>query len=239
MNAADVMTPDVVSAAPDTRVGRPDPPDAGQPHQRPPHRRARPDRRHRQRGRPAPPRRNRHRIRRPHWLELLTSGTRLAADYARSHGRKADEVMTRDVVTVTETTPLDDIVAALRDPAHQTRPGRSRRQAGRHRQPAGPAAGAGQPPRRAPARQGRRRHPRRIPDRIAPAALGRRPVEVKAVVSDGVVHLWGVAPDEAKRQAMRVAAENIPGVRAVEDHMELPSHIDPLDRPNWPSPVPP
>ena len=62
------------------------------------------------------------------------------------------------------------------------------------------------------------------------------PGAINAVVAEGVVHLWGVAPDEALRQAIVVVAENIPGVRAVEDHMERRRVVDPLDRPNWPSP---
>ncbi len=61
------------------------------------------------------------------------------------------------------------------------------------------------------------------------------PGAINAVVADGVVHLWGVVPDETLRQAIVVAAENIPGVRAVEDHMDRKRVIDPLDRPNWPS----
>jgi osmotically-inducible protein OsmY len=39
------------------------------------------------------------------------------------------------------------------------------------------------------------------------------------VVRDGVVHLWGTIFDERERQALRVAAENAPGVKAVEDHL--------------------
>jgi hypothetical protein len=33
------------------------------------------------------------------------------------------------------------------------------------------------------------------------------------------VELWGVIIDERQREALKVAAENIPGVRAVKDHM--------------------
>ena len=39
------------------------------------------------------------------------------------------------------------------------------------------------------------------------------------VVVDGVVHLWGLARSQAERDAMRVAAETVPGVRGVEDHL--------------------
>ncbi|MBV9378038.1 MAG: BON domain-containing protein, partial [Alphaproteobacteria bacterium] len=38
-------------------------------------------------------------------------------------------------------------------------------------------------------------------------------------VKDGVVDLNGVILDEKEREALRVAAENVPGVKAVEDHL--------------------
>src|SRR5207253_8945323 len=38
-------------------------------------------------------------------------------------------------------------------------------------------------------------------------------------VKDGVVDLNGVILDEKERQALRVVAENVPGVRAVEDNL--------------------
>jgi osmotically-inducible protein OsmY len=40
-------------------------------------------------------------------------------------------------------------------------------------------------------------------------------------VTDGKVHLWGFVESQEQRDAMRVAAENIPGVRAMKDHMTL------------------
>ena len=38
------------------------------------------------------------------------------------------------------------------------------------------------------------------------------------VVREGVVHLWGLVPDETERRALRIAVESLPGVKAVEDH---------------------
>jgi osmotically-inducible protein OsmY len=38
-------------------------------------------------------------------------------------------------------------------------------------------------------------------------------------VKDGVVHLWSSYLSEREKRALVVAAENIPGVRRVEDHM--------------------
>jgi hypothetical protein len=43
---------------------------------------------------------------------------------------------------------------------------------------------------------------------------------VNVMVTDAVVHLWEVVESDAQRDALRVAAERIPGVRAVEDHLE-------------------
>ena len=47
----------------------------------------------------------------------------------------------------------------------------------------------------------------------APAAT------VNPVVRNGVVELWGAIMDERQRAALQVAAENIPGVKAVKDHL--------------------
>jgi hypothetical protein len=40
------------------------------------------------------------------------------------------------------------------------------------------------------------------------------------IVSSGVVHLWFASDEpEERRRAVRVAAENIPSVRCVEEHL--------------------
>jgi CBS domain-containing protein len=170
------------------------------------------------------------------WLELMTSDSRLAANYTKTHGRKAHEVMTREVVTVADTTPIAEIAQLLearrikRVPV--MRDGRlvgivSRRnllQALGSRLSAPVAT-----------------DDRTIRDAFY-AKLRRQPWadrtgSINAVVADGVVHLWGIATDEQQRQAMVVMAEGIAGVRSVEDHMDRRRVIDPMDRPNWPSPA--
>jgi hypothetical protein len=47
------------------------------------------------------------------------------------------------------------------------------------------------------------------------------------IVRDGIVHLW-VSDDrpEEERHALRIAAENIPGVRGVEEHI-VPAPVIP------------
>lgn len=173
------------------------------------------------------------------WLELATSADRLAALYTRTHGRKAAELMTREVVTVTDTTPIADIAQLLEAQGIKRVPvmrdGKlvgivSRRnllQALASRLPTSAVTADDQTIRTAFYAELRRQ-----------AWVG-NPAAIDAVVADGVVQLWGIAPDDAQRQALLVAAENIPGVRAVEDLMDEPRISDPLDRPNWPSPMPP
>ena len=55
------------------------------------------------------------------------------------------------------------------------------------------------------------------------------PSESNIVVSDGVVHIWGTVGSEKERTALRVLAENIPGVRGIEDHTSQgPLYLSPL-----------
>ena len=67
---------------------------------------------------------------------------------------------------------------------------------------------------------------------------GGSPSDGNVMVQDGVVHLWGYVDSETGRQARIVAAEATAGVRRVEDHMQLWTTPDPLNRPNWPTPLP-
>jgi predicted transcriptional regulator len=50
-------------------------------------------------------------------------------------------------------------------------------------------------------------------EKWAPAAT------TNIVVLNGVVELWGTVFDDRQREALKVAAENIPGVKAVKDHL--------------------
>jgi CBS domain-containing protein len=45
---------------------------------------------------------------RPHWLQVIIERTGLADEAARFHARTVGDVMTRNPVTVTEATPLDE-----------------------------------------------------------------------------------------------------------------------------------
>ena len=50
---------------------------------------------------------------RPWWLEAVTPASTLAGEFAKSHGRRVDEVMSTDVVSAAEDTPLGEIATIL------------------------------------------------------------------------------------------------------------------------------
>src|SRR5262249_58181103 len=51
--------------------------------------------------------------RRSWWLEMVSSTNKLAGEYIKSHSGKVKDVMTSDVLSVTEETPLADIAVLL------------------------------------------------------------------------------------------------------------------------------
>ena len=51
--------------------------------------------------------------RRSWWLEMVSSTDQLAGEYIKSHSGKVKDVMTRDVLSVTEETPVADIAVLL------------------------------------------------------------------------------------------------------------------------------
>ena len=50
---------------------------------------------------------------RPWWMEAVTGAGVLAEEFAKSHGEKVGEIMTPEVVSVTEETPLAEVAALL------------------------------------------------------------------------------------------------------------------------------
>jgi len=51
--------------------------------------------------------------RRSGWLDVVLGSGRGASDYVRTHSRYVGDVMSREVVTATEATPLEDVVALM------------------------------------------------------------------------------------------------------------------------------
>jgi CBS domain-containing protein len=157
--------------------------------------------------------------RRSRWLEFLMGPGRLAVEYSHSHGSKVTEVMTTDVHTVTEDTNLEDIVDLMERRRIKRVPvmrgknvvGMVTRSNLMHAMVS--LARAEPKPAKNDAAIRETLLSEMQNESWAPAAM------VNVVVRDGVVELWGVIIDERQREALKVAAENIPGVRAVKDHM--------------------
>jgi CBS domain-containing protein len=154
--------------------------------------------------------------RRTSWLGLL-SGSSVSA-YVKSHATRARDIMTTDVLTVAPDTPVADI-ANLLERRHVKRvpvvEGRrvvgivSRSNLVQALAAKGKQIGAGDTGDAA------------IRARLT-AELERQPwwrsTTSNVIVTDGVVHYFGTVDADEQRQAARVAAENVPGVRRVEDH---------------------
>jgi CBS-domain-containing membrane protein len=156
---------------------------------------------------------------RSRWLEFLMGPGRLAAEYAYSHGNKVAEVMTRDVHTVNEDTNIEDIVELMERRRIKRVPVmRKKNVVGmvtRSNLMHAMVSLARVEPKSAKDDASIREIllAEMQKESWAPAAM------VNVVVRDGVVELWGVIIDERQRAGLKVAAENIPGVRAVKDHL--------------------
>lgn len=50
--------------------------------------------------------------------------------------------------------------------------------------------------------------------------------DYNVLVLDGIVHYWGPVNSQAERKALKVAAQNIPGVLGVEDHTHTKTMFD-------------
>lgn len=158
------------------------------------------------------------------WLRLFGTDGSLH-DYVRSHARHARDVMTGEVATIAPDTPVAEIAKLLegrgigRVPVVDagklvgivSRANLVQALATRAAAPAAPQAVDDESIRRALLEELERQAWWRI-DRAA------------VLVTDGVVHFWGMVDTDAGRPAARVAAENIPGVRGVEDHRFLSSN---------------
>jgi CBS domain-containing protein len=159
--------------------------------------------------------------RRSHLLEALSSATSLAAEYARTHGRKASEVMTTDVITVEDTTPISVVARVLE--THRIkrvpvlREGKLVGIVSRANLLRALAERLQSVPEPLP---NDRRIRMTVFNVVQAHKWGSHVAQLDVTVQDGVVTLWGLISSEEQRMAMRVAAENVPGVIRVEDRLE-------------------
>jgi CBS domain-containing protein len=155
---------------------------------------------------------------RSRWLQFLIGPRGLAADFVRERGRKVEDVMTCNPVTVQEDTNLDELVHLMemhgvhRLPVMRgkvlagivSRSNLLRAFASVAREKPDPTADDDH-----------------IRDRIIRTISGMNwgPGSLQVVVRNGVVHLYGVVLEDQARQASIVAAESTAGVKEVHDHM--------------------
>jgi len=160
--------------------------------------------------------------RKPRWIEFLLGPGEIAQSYVLSHGRKVHEVMTRDVVTIHPTASLTEVVEIMEKQGVKRLPvvsadrlvgiitrsdllrALSQVVAAKTEADAGDVSDA------------------EIRDRLLAelqeqGIASPRTLDVK--VERGVVTLTGEILDERQRPAIKVAAENIPGVVKVIDKL--------------------
>lgn len=157
--------------------------------------------------------------RRPRWIEFLVGPGKLAQEYVHASGRKVGEVMTTVVYSVSEDAPLEEIVSLME--RHRIK----RVPVVRGQQVVGMVT-------RANLLRALAKAAKPLPLTAADDATIRRQLmahldqqrwaptgAIDVSVTDGVVTLSGAITDERERQALCVAAENIRGVRKVEDQL--------------------
>ena len=154
------------------------------------------------------------------WLSLLASPEERARDYIKTHGRTAEQVMTREVVTVTADTPVGEIAQILE----------------RRRIKRVPVVEDGRIVgivSRANLLHGLATYKDRISVTPSPDDRSIR-AEVQALVAkadwishgsltvlvaDGAVELWGWVDSEDERKALMIAVGEMDGVKRVVDHL--------------------
>jgi len=155
------------------------------------------------------------------WLSLISGERAIASEYIQSHAVKLKDLMTRDVQTARANTPLYEIADVLEEKHIK-------------RVPVVNDDGAliGIVSRANIIQAVASAEPRL--EISEPDAMIREKLilelkkqtwshvhKLNVTVSKGVVDLWGSAQSVTERQAIRVAAESIAGVTAVNDHLML------------------
>lgn len=160
--------------------------------------------------------------RRSWWLDFFSSTRDLAATYIKENARSVRDVMTEKVISVREGTPVSEIADLLE----------------RHRIKRVPVVYDGELlgiVSRANLVKALASVPKETASAQPDADEAIRNAVLRelanhrwaltaenVIVNAGTVHLWGVVTSVEQARAMCVAAENVPGVKGVEDHTDFP-----------------
>jgi CBS domain-containing protein len=159
--------------------------------------------------------------RRSWWLEIFShkNNQALATEYVKSHARSVKDVMTREVITARPTTPLRDIATLLEKNRIKRVPIVAK----------GKLVGIVSRANLIQALASSRTE--RDQSTISDSAIRKKIMAqfkserwskssvLNATVVGGTVKLWGIVESEAEKNAARVAAESIAGVRAIENNV--------------------
>jgi CBS domain-containing protein len=160
----------------------------------------------------------------PWWIETLMPASTLAEEFAKAHGKKVSELMSADVISASEDTPVSEIAALLE----------------RHRIQRVPIVSDGKvvgvvsrsnliqalassKPASEPKSETDRSICLELLDRLGQQQQWTDFGSRNIIVQDGVVHLWGLVSSESERKALTALAEGVPGVSDVADEM-IPSY---------------
>jgi CBS domain-containing protein len=154
--------------------------------------------------------------RRSWWLNLFADESLSARDYVKTHGRTARDVMTTNVVTIEDAATLADIAESLERHGIKRVPVvRNGKLVGivtRGNLLRGLATLGAEAPRSV--------DDRAIREQLVGELKGQPWAHLLDIrVEGGVVHLYGTVETDDERRALQIAAENVPGVKAVEDHL--------------------
>jgi len=166
--------------------------------------------------------------RRSWWLELLSSKQILAHEFIKAHARKAADLMTRHVITVRPDTPLSDLASLL------DKHGIKRVPVTENGKLVGIVSRANLVQALFKTRQDTVAEKAVTDSALRDKILAQLkfepwwPGDVNIIVRDGAVELWGIVESQVENDAIRVAIEEISGVRSISNHISTSQRISHL-----------
>jgi CBS domain-containing protein len=153
------------------------------------------------------------------WLNLFTSSDTLAAEFVKSHARKAKDVMTRNVITASPGTRLRVIANLLEKHQIKRIPiMENDRLVGIVSRANLVQVLASEKADTLEIEQTDASVRQALVSQLDEQPWARR---INVVVQKGVVDLWGFVNNEEERKAIRVTAEATPGVQTVNDNLRI------------------
>ena len=157
------------------------------------------------------------------WLETFSSAEQLMAEFVKAHGRKAKDVMTRQVISVDPDTSLQEIANLLEKHGIKRVPVVAKGKL------IGIVSRADLVQALLRAQQASQQSAEaKLSQGDAVARLKSEPWwpgNVNVVIDNGAVELWGVVESQVQKDAIRVALETIPGVRTISNKIYVQAHI--------------